>query len=152
MIPCLSISSRLPAVAALLLVLALAAAGCRGTRNATAPEERLIVGGYVMLPDSSAVADAFVRTEPASENIATNAEGRFQFTRLPGPGEYTFIATHPDPEYQNLEGRTTTVVEYSPNARMVYIIIGKTQRMDLLETGQQALPARSRGKKRTGTR
>ena len=126
--------------------------GCRSSRDAARDDDQLIVEGVVLLPDSSAVANAFVRTEPPTENIATDGQGRFQFTRLPAPGEYTFVATHPDPQYQNLDGRTTTTVEYSPDVRMIYIIIGKTQRMDLLDTGQQAVPARSRGKKRTGTR
>ncbi len=136
-----------------LALLLIATSGCGGSNQTTdtTTSDGLVVSGLVILPDSSGVANAFVRTEPPSENLATDEQGRFTMTRLPSPGEYTFVATHPDAQYEDLEGRTTAVVAFG-QAGLVYIIIGKTQRMDLLETGQQALPTRSQGKKRTGTR
>lgn len=138
-----------PTLFAFLLLIGLG--GCSGSQQTTEPTSDLVVHGLVILPDSSSVANAFVRTEPPSENLAADAAGRFTLTRLPAPGEYTFVATHPDPQFEELEGRTTAVVAYGQTAT-IYVIIGKTQRMDLLETGQQALPTRSQGKKRTGTR
>lgn len=125
--------------------------GCGSSKKqVTANDSALIVSGRVILPDSSGVSGAIVRTSPPSETVAADQDGWFNLTRLPGPNEYTFVAQHPDGAFE--EGRTTARVEYGNNEGVVFIVIGKSQRMDLLDPGDRSLQNRRRGKKRTGTR
>lgn len=135
-------------VVSLILAIHIGCASSGSQRNTV--DSGLVVSGRVILPDSSAVPGAFVRTEPPSENLAADNEGWFSVTRLPGPNEYTFVAEHPDGAFD--EGRTTARVEYGDTEGIIYIVIGKTQRMDLLDPGDRSLQNRRRGKKRTGTR
>ena len=111
--------------------------------------QALVVSGQVVLPDSTALFGAEVSTEPATVYVATDEEGRFWIT-LPRPDAYTFIATHPDPRYRDLEGRVTGVQAVYGEAPHLIIMMGRAERMPLLDVNRRALPERRRGKKRTG--
>jgi len=112
---------------------------------------QIFVSGLVIKPDSTPVAGAFVRTDPVSENRISDDDGQFSFSLISAPGEYTFIATVEDPEYnESLEGRTTTVVAFGEQRGPVVIMIGKEQRMNLQDVNLRADPNRRPGDKRTG--
>lgn len=123
--------------------------GCTGAEQATQPQP-LTVQGVVILPDSTALFGAEISTDPTTGYVSTDEEGEFWMT-LPEPNTYTFVATHPDPRYRDMEGQLTevTVNENTP-APYLIIMLGRSQRMPLLDVNERAVPALRRGKKRTG--
>jgi hypothetical protein len=123
--------------------------GCTGAEQATQTQP-LTVQGVVILPDSTALFGAEISTEPTTGYVSTDEEGEFWMT-LPEPNTYTFVATHPDPRYRDMEGQLTevTINENTP-APYLIIMLGRSQRMPLLDVNERAVPALRRGKKRTG--
>ncbi len=130
------------------LVLAGLLAGCAGPEH-TSADGQLRVAGTVILPDSTALFGAEIHTEPATAYVSTDEQGRFWIT-LPNPGTYTFVAAHPDPRYRDLEGRLTEVAVGYGQSPAVLIMMGRTQRMPLMDVNERAAPAMRHGKKRTG--
>ena len=123
-------------------------AGCGGA-NKAAEQQTLAVAGMVILPDSTALFGAEISTDPPTGYVSTDEAGRF-WVALPRPATYTFIATHPDGRYRDMEGRITEVqVQYGQPVQLV-IMMGRSQRMPLMDVGERAPPALRRGKKRTG--
>lgn len=132
----------------LLLAVSVVGAGCK--TSAPAPAERaLIVTGVVILPDSTVLFGAEISTEPSTAYVATDEEGHFWMT-LPRPDAYTFIATHPDARYAELEGRVTGVQVVYGEAPHLVIMMGRSEQMPLMDVNRRAVPARRHGKKRTG--
>ena len=82
-------------------------AGCGGA-NKAAEQQTLAVAGMVILPDSTALFGAEISTDPPTGYVSTDEAGRF-WVALPRPATYTFIATHPDGRYRDMEGRITEV-------------------------------------------
>ncbi len=122
-------------------------AGCTTTQRAA--EASLVVTGTVIMPDSTALFGAGVSTVPPTKIIETDEAGRFRIT-LPKPGQYTFVATHPEARYANMVGRRTNV-EVGPGVMPdVVIVFGTTQRMELMDVDKKARPPQRRGRKRTG--
>ncbi|HMB91310.1 MAG TPA: carboxypeptidase-like regulatory domain-containing protein [Rhodothermales bacterium] len=123
--------------------------GCKSAEQ-TAQIQPLTVQGVVILPDSTALFGAEISTEPTTGYVSTDEQGEFWMT-LPEPNTYTFVATHPDPRYRDMEGQLTevTVNENTP-APYLIIMLGRSQRMPLLDVNERAVPALRRGKKRTG--
>jgi hypothetical protein len=110
----------------------------------------LTVEGVVILPDSTVLFGAEISTQPTTGYVSTDEDGQFWMT-VPEPNTYTFVATHPDPRYRDMEGQLTEVtVNEKTAAPYLIIMLGRTQRMPLLEVKERALPALRRGKKRTG--
>ena len=124
-------------------------AGCKNAEQATQTSP-LTVQGVVILPDSTALFGAEISTEPTTGYVSTDEKGEFWMT-LPEPNTYTFVATHPDPRYREMEGQLTevTVNENTPSPYLI-IMLGRSQRMPLLDVNERAVPALRRGKKRTG--
>ncbi|MFQ5570532.1 MAG: carboxypeptidase-like regulatory domain-containing protein [Rhodothermales bacterium] len=121
---------------------------CSGAENNTKQPD-LTVTGIVIMPDSSLLFGAEISTEPPTGYVSTDEEGRFGIS-LPRPAVYTFIATHPDARYRDMEGRITEVqVDYSQTPYLV-IMLGRSQRMPLMNVDERAPPALRHGKKRTG--
>ncbi len=137
--------NRFTLVAGLALALL---AGCKSGEGATeAPA--LAVSGVVIMPDSTVLFGAEISTDPPTGYVSTDEEGRF-WIAMPRPDTYTFIATHPEARFRDMEGRITDVhVAQGPGPHLV-IMIGRTQRMELMDVGERAPPALRRGKKRTG--
>ena len=131
----------------LLLVFSLDA-GCRSSAPATAGRA-LVVSGVVLLPDSTVLFGAEVSTEPATGYVATDEDGHFWMI-LPRPDAYTFVATHPDARYDELEGRVTGVQVVYGGAPHLVIMMGRSEEMPLMDVNRRAVPAQRRGKKRTG--
>ncbi len=122
-------------------------AGCTGARRAA--EQPLEVSGRVIMPDSTALFGAGVSTVPPTKIIETDEAGGFRMT-LPRPGQYTFVATHPDARYANMVGRRTNVEVLPGQAPYVLIVFGTTQSMELMDVDQKARPPQRPGRKRTG--
>ena len=124
-------------------------AGCTGSERTT-ETQTLTVTGVVIMPDSTVLFGAEIGTDPPTSYVSTDEEGRFWLS-MPRPDTYAFIATHPDARYRDMEGRITevTVGETQESPHLI-IMIGRTQRMSLMEVGERAPPALRRGKKRTG--
>lgn len=123
--------------------------GCTGSQQA-AETPPLAVTGVVIMPDSTVLFGAEISTDPPTGYVSTDEEGRF-WIAMPRPDTYTFIATHPEARYRDMEGRITEV-EVDPTAEHPHLVImiGRTQRMPLMDVGERAPPALRRGKKRTG--
>ena len=123
-------------------------AGCAGTDQA-GEQQSLAITGVVILPDSTALFGAEISTDPPTGYVSTDEAGRF-WVALPRPATYTVIATHSDGRYRDMEGRITDVeVQYGQTPHLV-IMMGRSQRMPLMDVGERAPPALRRGKKRTG--
>ena len=122
--------------------------GCSGA-NQAAEQQPLAVTGMVILPDSTALFGAEISTDPPTGYVSTDEAGRF-WVALPRPATYTFIATHPDGRYRDMEGRITDVQVQDGQAPHLIIMMGRSQRMPLMDVGERASPALRRGKKRTG--
>lgn len=115
-------------------------AGCQTMKQ---PEkvQPLLVFGYVIYADSTAVPNAEVYTDPPSQRHATDEKGMFESFELPRPMEYTFIAEVVDSLYADkLVGRTTVEVEDGQQGG-IYIVIGTEQQMKLLGVGEIADPS-----------
>ena len=123
-------------------------AGCTGADKA-AEQQALAVTGMVILPDSTALFGAEISTDPPTGYVSTDEAGRF-WVALPRPATYTFIATHPDGRYRDMEGRITEVQVHDGQTPHLVIMMGRSQRMPLMDLGERAPPALRRGKKRTG--
>ena len=123
-------------------------AGCAGGDNAAEPQP-LAVTGMVILPDSTALFGAEISTDPPTGYVSTDEAGRF-WVALPRPATYAFIATHPDGRYRDMEGRITEVQVQDGQTPHLIIMMGRSQRMPLMDVGERAPPALRRGKKRTG--
>ena len=124
-------------------------AGCTASERATDVQE-MTVTGVVIMPDSTVLFGAEISTDPPTSYVSTDEDGRF-WLAMPRPDTYAFIATHPDARYRDMEGRITEVkIEQGPERPHLVIMIGRTQRMPLMEVGERAPPALRRGKKRTG--
>jgi hypothetical protein len=123
--------------------------GCKSAEKVTQTQP-LTVEGVVILPDSTVLFGAEISTQPTTGYVSTDEDGQFWMT-VPEPNTYTFVATHPDPRYRDMEGQLTEVtVNENTAAPYLIIMLGRTQRMPLLEVNERALPALRRGKKRTG--
>ncbi len=103
----------------------------------------------VIMPDSTVLFGAEISTDPPTGYVSTDETGAF-WMAMPRPDTYTFIATHPDARYRDMEGRVTEVRVASEPTPHLVIMIGRTQRMPLMDVGERAAPALRRGKKRTG--
>ena len=123
-------------------------AGCKSVDKA-AEQQTLAVTGRVILPDSTALFGAEISTDPPTGYVSTDEAGRF-WVALPRPATYTFIATHPDARYRDMEGRITDVQVPDGQTPQLVIMMGRSQRMPLMDVGERAPPALRRGKKRTG--
>ena len=131
------------------LVMGLLLAGCKGGERTTHGQD-LTVMGVVIMPDSTVLFGAEISTDPPTSYVSTDEDGRF-WLAMPRPDTYAFIATHPDARYRDMEGRITEVkVGQGQTAPHLIIMIGRTQRMPLMDVGERAPPALRRGKKRTG--
>ncbi len=125
-----------------------ALAGCQGSQRAT-EAEAMAVTGLVIMPDSTVLFGAEISTDPPTSYVSTDEEGQFWMT-MPRASTYTFIATHPDARYRDMEGRITDVKVVQGQHPHLVIMIGRTQRMPMMDVGERAPPALRRGKKRTG--
>ncbi len=123
-------------------------AGCKSVDKA-AEQQTLAVTGRVILPDSTVLFGAEISTDPPTGYVSTDEAGRF-WVALPRPATYTFIATHPDGRYRDMEGRITEVQVHDGQTPHLVIMMGRSQRMPLMDVGERAPPALRRGKKRTG--
>lgn len=124
-------------------------AGCAGSERAT-EVHNLTVTGVVIMPDSTVLFGAEISTDPPTSYVSTDEDGHF-WLAMPRPDTYAFIATHPDARYRDMEGRITEVtVGQAQESPHLIIMIGRTQRMPLMEVDERAPPALRRGKKRTG--
>ncbi len=121
-----------------LLFLGVASQYCGGSKKIT-------IVGYVIKPDSSRVDHAAVRTQPPSEIVYTDPDGKFTITEGLQPGPYEFIA-----EIKGNEGRTRVPLEYGKRKGSQYIFIkmGTTMQMNAMQPGDTRLPSQQRGKKR----
>ena len=122
--------------------------GCSGSKSTTEPQP-LAVTGVVIMPDSTVLFGAEISTDPPTGYVSTDEEGQF-WIAMPRTDTYTFIATHPDARYRDMEGRVTEVKVDPGEHPHLIIMIGRTQRMPLMDVGERAAPALRRGKKRTG--
>ena len=131
-----------------LLVVIVLLAGCKSGEQAAAMQN-LAVRGLVIMPDSTVLFGAEISTDPPTGYVSTDEAGQFWLT-MPRADTYTFIATHPEARFRDMEGRITDVeVGQGANPHLV-IMIGRTQRMSLMDVDERAPPALRRGKKRTG--
>lgn len=109
---------------------------CAGGRGGNSESSVQVIGRVILLPDSTGVAGATVRTEPMSSFMETYSDGSFQMSDGLLEGRYTFIA-----QYKGIEGKSSIELQPS-NQNFVIIMLGKE--IDMKDWEAQ--------KKATGTR
>lgn len=106
--------------------------------SATPQRERLPEGvyarGQVVYPDTTAVPNAYVYTDPSVQGTVTaDSMGRFQFTEPFSEDEYTFTATTSIKPDDGMEGRTDlSTLDGNRIRKKIWIFVG---------TGKQSLNA-----------
>lgn len=111
-------------------------------------DENVYARGRVVTPDTVAVSNAFIRTDPPVATTQADSMGRFQFNEPFSDSRYTFIAISPG---EGREGRTTV---RSPSEDMsrktIYVIIGKEGRLNAIDIDSVRASPSGPGLRRSG--
>lgn len=106
---------------------------CAGNRSGSGKGDAIeAIGMVILLPDSTAVSGATVRTEPMSSYVETYSDGSFRMAEGLTEGRYAFIA-----QYNGIEGTTNTDLQANSN-NFVIIMLGKVYDMKDWTAGKKA--------------
>lgn len=111
-------------------------------------EERVYAQGRVITPDTVAVPNAFIRTDPPVTTTQSDSLGRFWFYQPFPEDEYTFTAFGPE---RGLEGRTVVRAPRNDlSQKKIYIVLGKEGQLNAIDIDSIRANPSGPGMKRTG--